>query len=323
MKYNKTKKWDLFTFIVVGLVSTIVVFSFPETTSKTAADVLVAVQPNATPKRNLLPKNYFSDAQILAKSAYVYDLKTNTMLYGKNQNDVLPLASLTKIMTAITAMQIASTSASTTIVSITADDLRQDGDTGLLKDERWMLEDLLKYTLVASSNDGASAISNTMGNFSGAASTTTGRSNFLYNMNNNARAMGLGSMTFNSESGLDLSLTLAGAYGSAKDVSDLLSYGVKKYPTVFAASKAQRITSTSLDGFKHPALNTNILIPNIPSIIAGKTGYTELAGGNLAIIFDAGVNHPVAIVVLGSTYDGRFSDVEKLVNDAIVTVARQ
>ena len=50
----------------------------------------------------------------------------------------------------------------------------------------------------------------------------------------------------------------------------------------------------------------------MPGLLRSKTGFTDLAGGNLAVIFDAGMNHPVAIVVLGSTQSGRFTDVKTL-----------
>ena len=52
----------------------------------------------------------------------------------------------------------------------------------------------------------------------------------------------------------------------------------------------------------------------IPGLLGGKTGYTNLAGGNLAVIYDAGLNHPIVVVVLGSTLEGRFGDVETLVD---------
>jgi D-alanyl-D-alanine carboxypeptidase len=48
----------------------------------------------------------------------------------------------------------------------------------------------------------------------------------------------------------------------------------------------------------------------------GKTGFTDLAGGNLAIVFDVGLAHPVVAVVLGSSEEGRFSDMQKLVDRA-------
>jgi D-alanyl-D-alanine carboxypeptidase len=46
--------------------------------------------------------------------------------------------------------------------------------------------------------------------------------------------------------------------------------------------------------------------------LGGKTGLTDLAGGNLGILFDAGMGRPVAIVVLGATEKSRFTDVSAL-----------
>jgi D-alanyl-D-alanine carboxypeptidase len=58
--------------------------------------------------------------------------------------------------------------------------------------------------------------------------------------------------------------------------------------------------------------NTDKLAENLPGLIAGKTGFSDLAGGNLAVAVDIGLNHPVIIVVLGSTEEGRFEDVKEL-----------
>ena len=48
--------------------------------------------------------------------------------------------------------------------------------------------------------------------------------------------------------------------------------------------------------------------------MASKTGYTDAAGGNLAVLVNLNVNKPIVIVVLGSTVDGRFQDVNRLHN---------
>ena len=56
-------------------------------------------------------------------------------------------------------------------------------------------------------------------------------------------------------------------------------------------------------------------------MIGSKTGYTALAGGNLVVVVDIGVDHPVVIAVLGSTYDGRFSDVEDLINATVSEIS--
>jgi D-alanyl-D-alanine carboxypeptidase len=70
----------------------------------------------------------------------------------------------------------------------------------------------------------------------------------------------------------------------------------------------------SEDGFIHTAENTNKQVYSFPGLLGSKTGYTDYAGGNLAVVFDAGLNHPIAVVVLGSSLDGRFTDVRKLVD---------
>ena len=50
------------------------------------------------------------------------------------------------------------------------------------------------------------------------------------------------------------------------------------------------------------------MVMAIPRLLLSKTGYTDLAGGNLALVFDSGIEHPIAIVVLGSSQKARFTD---------------
>ena len=71
-------------------------------------------------------------------------------------------------------------------------------------------------------------------------------------------------------------------------------------------------TKTNTFGGMHPE-NTNKVVDAIGTVLASKTGYTTLAGGNLVVAFDAGVDRPIIVVVLGSTHQGRFYDVLKLV----------
>ena len=58
--------------------------------------------------------------------------------------------------------------------------------------------------------------------------------------------------------------------------------------------------------------NTNQTIETLSGAEASKTGYTDRAGGNLAVIVDISVGHPIVIVVLGSTRQGRFQDIDVL-----------
>lgn len=240
----------------------------------------------------------FMTISLQAKSAYVWDIQKQKVLFAKNANDVLPLASITKIMTATVASEMLSP---TTTISISRADLAQDGDSGLLLDERWTFKKLLDFTLAVSSNDGATALA------------SAADPDFVNKMNEKAKELGLSSMRFYNPTGLDESMTLSGGYGSAADVAKLFSYTLQTHPEIFGATRYARFTTSSLDKINHTAINTDAEINNIPGIIGSKTGFSDLAGGNLAIIYDASINYPVVVVVLGSTYDGRFDDVTALV----------
>ncbi|MEX0909775.1 MAG: hypothetical protein WDZ75_00595, partial [Candidatus Paceibacterota bacterium] len=95
-------------------------------------------------------------------------------------------------------------------------------------------------------------------------------------------------------------------------VLTLLSYSLLEYPSILNHSRFGSHSLVSLNGRNFEAENTNQLTRSIPGLLASKTGYTLQAGGNLAVVVDIGFMRPVVIVVLGSTREGRFADVEKL-----------
>ena len=92
----------------------------------------------------------FSNIELEAQSVYVWDIALQRKLYGKNDHIQLPLASVSKMMMALIANDLLPPDAE---VTVRASDLNLEGDSGLLADERWTLENLLNFTLVASSND--------------------------------------------------------------------------------------------------------------------------------------------------------------------------
>lgn len=257
-------------------------------------------------------ENPYGKLELIAKASYVYDLKNKKELFEKNADEILPLASITKIMTALVALSLVP---ETTEVTIPAEALKMEGNSGLQAGTRWLLRDLLAFTLLSSSNDGAVAVSSTVGGIF--ATSTTGfepnRSLFIGEMNRFARVIGLTSTQFQNETGLDSDTERAGAYSSAKEATALLGYALKTFPSVFTETRFDELSLGTEDGEKRSTKNTNTETRNLPLLIASKTGYTDLAGGNLVIAFDAGFGHTIIISVLGSTADGRFTDVEKLV----------
>ncbi|OGZ07744.1 MAG: hypothetical protein A3D65_01420 [Candidatus Lloydbacteria bacterium RIFCSPHIGHO2_02_FULL_50_13] len=269
------------------------------------------------------PYDPFRSLILQAKSAYVWDVNAHRKLYAKNAEARLPLASVTKIMTALVA---AEAMPKDTLVTIGREDIAQEGDTGLYAGEVWTLEKLLAFTLVASSNDGASAIA-AAGSISlqGGPGTTTlpHKDIFVLHMNEKARAIGLTQTTFQNESGLDVAAGVSGGYGSARDMAMLFEYVFRKHPDIFLPTAQSRLTLRSESGFVHEVANTNQDVVAISGIIGSKTGYTELAGGNLVVVVDIGISHPVVIVVLGSTQEKRFEDVKKLIAATTETITNQ
>jgi D-alanyl-D-alanine carboxypeptidase len=133
-------------------------------------------------------------------------------------------------------------------------------------------------------------------------------------MNSKARRLGLLSATFYNSTGLDIDEHKAGAYATAEDVNQMNIYALKAYPEIFSATTFSDITLTSESGFLHNVKNTDVSLDKIPNVIFSKTGFTAIAGGNLAIIFKDKMNHDIAITLLGSTFSGRFTDMEKIVS---------
>ncbi|MEI6345993.1 MAG: hypothetical protein WCO79_02055 [bacterium] len=250
-----------------------------------------------------------------ASAAYVIDTVTGEVLFSRNGTTSLPLASVTKLMTALTAYEQLPPS---TVAVIRSSDIVQEGDSGLLANEHWRLKDLLDFTLLVSSNDGASALASASMAFSTSSQDADiQKREFVTLMNQKAQKLGLTSTYFSNESGLDISSTTAGAYGSAKDMTTLFSYILDNHPEMIEATRYEKVSFTSIDDFRHPAKNTNEAVNAIPGLIGSKTGLTDLAGGNLVVAMDIGFQHPVIIAVLGSSEEGRFSDTEALASSTL------
>ncbi|MCX6712997.1 MAG: serine hydrolase [Candidatus Vogelbacteria bacterium] len=248
----------------------------------------------------------FENLRLTAGSAIVYDLTTGQTLFRLREQQKRPIASITKVMTAYAA-SLALTPE--TEVTISAADAQLESSAGLVAGERWRLSDLSNFTLVSSSNGGAQAIARTM-------TENTGR-DFIDEMNQVATEIGLENTKFRNETGLDLyDSQISGSYSTAYDLARLFTHIINTDPTLLAATTRNQLTVYSLDRQPHQAFNTDLLVAKVPNILASKTGLTDLAGGSLALAVEPVPGHPLVIVVLGSTAQGRFTDVEKLITEA-------
>lgn len=269
-------------------------------------------------KNEQLELPQITNVNITAKSAYVYDVVGKRVLYRKNELVQLPLASLTKLMMALTASELLPKE---TKITVKKEFLQEDGDNGLLANESWKLSDLLDFSLVVSSNDGARSIASVIGAMQlDSNNYDLGRKEFIRLMNTKAQQIGLTQTYFVNESGLDIGST-SGGYGTAIDISNLLRYILEKEPEILEATKYKKVEVDS-EKKTHVANNTNKEVNDIPGLMASKTGYTDMAGGNLAVAFDASMGRPIIVVVLGSTQQGRFKDVQNLVDASLDLIAK-
>lgn len=249
----------------------------------------------------------FESISLDAQSVVVWDVQTQKVIYEKNADDQLPLASVAKLMTALVAYELLDPSDR---VSIPLSALQVEGDSGFVDGEMFTMQDLVDLTLISSSNDGAAALSANAGN--AVLPSNNPEEVFVTAMNLKAQELGLTKTYFENSTGLDLSPTQAGAYGSARDMSLLMEY-IITHTDAAALTTLDLTTVNNVNGAYHLAKNTNEVVNDIDGLIASKTGYTELAGGNLVVAFDAGFNRPIIVTVLGSTQQGRFTDTLQLV----------
>jgi serine-type D-Ala-D-Ala carboxypeptidase (penicillin-binding protein 5/6) len=318
MKRARSKKYRLLTnpreikfFTALGII--LVIFL-------TISVVLGAriQRGNVSKPSQVVTATPFDNIRLSAKAAYVYDSRTGKVLFSKNPTKRLPLASLTKVMTALVALD---TAPANSTIRITSNSLNPEGDSGLLIGETWHLKDLLDFSLTSSSNDGMHAVALALGALHISNPTEKeAQDDFVLSMNKKAAAIGMKNTYFMNETGLDESTNKGGAYGTAEDMARLFDYILRNQSDLLEATASSKIRVQTLDNYSHSARNTDEIVDDIPGIKASKTGLTDIAGGNLVIAFDPELGRPIIISVLGSTQSGRFDDMIKLVEASIKSI---
>ena len=242
-------------------------------------------------------------SDISGQSVYVKNMTTGDEYVSKNSKTIRPLASLTKLMTVRTVLrQNNNTEAKYTLTE--TDTAPYGTMMGIESGSEFRIKDLMLASLVASSNDSAEALMYSTG--------IQTASSFYEAMKKESRDNDWQSFDFSGVTGLDFEEKPT-ALGNAEDVASLLYKNITEYPDTFIFPQTE-LSIRSTTGNIVTLQPTNEAIPSLPLLVAGKTGYTVSAGGNLAILW----RHPLAqetyisAVVLGSTFSGRFYDIVKL-----------
>lgn len=300
-KYSRSMREAGFALLLASGI--LALFLFIPLTQKRTSSAPITVATSTIP-------NAFAQVPLQANAAIVYDLATKQTLYAKNADAQLPLASLTKLLTVYAALAELSPN---TPITIPDDATHLDAPHAFNAGQIFTLADLARLTLTASLNDGAAAI----------ASATAARENLSQNemLAGAAAALDLSQTYAVNGSGLDVSTAVSGGYGSAHDLAVLAGALVEQAPTIAEATTQNSAQAVSAGGTSFKVANTDPMVDTVPHILLSKTGYTDLAGGNLVLVFDAGIQHPIAIVVLGSSKKARFTDGTTLVFAALAHFA--
>lgn len=198
-------------------------------------------------------------------SAVLVDDKSGKILYEKNANQKLPLASLTKVMTSTIFLEHNPTMSGETTISIY--DSAVGAYIGLSSGDIVSNKDLFYATLVGSKNNAAKAL---------ARSTGMSTNDFVNRMNNKAKELGMTNTIFAGVTGLN-----SGNQGSVIDYAKLSIYAYKKLE-MLQASTAKSYGFSTLNSDKYlSCANTNKLLYSNLYITGGKTGYLPYDWGGV------------------------------------------
>jgi D-alanyl-D-alanine endopeptidase (penicillin-binding protein 7) len=245
-------------------------------------------------KRDLLG-NLVPDVR--AAAAIVYDPQTGEVVWEENSHDQRSIASITKVMTAVTF--VADAPDLTQRVAVTAADMRNASTTHLRAGEILSYDDLLHLLLIASDNAAARVLART---------SDGGTEAFVGRMNDMATHLNLTSTHYTDPSGLE-STNVSSAY----DLSQLISFAASD-ETLGPIMRTEEYEAHASTG-PISIHSTNKLLGTDVDVRGGKTGFISKAGYCLATLLQMPQGTQVAVVVLGATNSAtRFWEARHLFN---------
>src|SRR5438046_5116284 len=220
---------------------------------------------------------------IHGQAAYLVDLDARQVLWQRDAETPRPPASLTKLVTAMVAVDDAGSLDRTVEVTKEATKIIPSV-MGLTAGERLTVRDLLYGLFLDSGNDAAEAL----------ATGIVPRDRFLRQMNQKAKSIGLAASHFVNPSGLDA----AGHGMSAHDLAHTAAYLDTYYPQLasIAASKEITISASATHKAFQPH-NLNTLLWSYPGATGLKTGLTDNAGGCMVATATRAGRHLIAVVM--------------------------
>jgi len=286
---TKFNNWYLFPIIILFIV--LITLTVYNTSIK---QEIAELTPITTSSINLATYPYITNAltpQITAESALIYDTTSKITLFEKKPSLRFSMASTTKIMTALTALEHFE---KTDVITI-KNTYTEGAIIGFLPGEQLSFENMLYALLLPSANDAAYAIAE---NYPG------GLGEFVAKMNKKASALKLNYTHYADPSGLDDD----GNYTTTSDLAKLASYALTQKDFAKIIATKTKVIST-IDGTNTYTINNLNKLLGENGVIGMKTGYTQGAG-EVLVTAKKEKDHIFIIIVMKS--EDRFQDTEVL-----------
>ena len=233
------------------------------------------------------------DPNFQVKAAIAEDLNSGFNFYSFNPENRWALASLTKLMSSVIAIEEIGKDK---IVSVSKSAVDAEGPAGNLEvGEQYSVSDLISAMLAVSSNDAAAAIAEFYET-----------QNFVTKMQQKADLLEMKQTTFFDPTGISFL-----NQGTIHDLEKLVRYIYKNHPEIFAATKKQKTVISELTkGIQKELVNINNFSGR-EDFFGGKTGFTDQAEGNLISLFNY-KGHTLLLIILGT--GDRFGQTDLLYN---------
>lgn len=292
----------IFTFVIVFMITIFQKFN-PEFNPINILSPLpskAAVFNEINPKLQKIPNDFkpekqsgivettFASSYINDAASYsVVDYDTGEVILEKNFSQPIAIASITKIMTAVVALDLATPGETITISKKAS--LAEPTKIGVIEGQKMTVEELLNALLLTSANDAAEALKDGI-------NKKYGSDIFEDSMNKKAKFIGMKNSYFTNPQGFDY----GGNYSSSEDVSIIARYALKNYPLVrqIVAKDYQFYPENKMHK-QFDLYNWNGLLGVYPGVTGIKIGNTGKAGFTTTVISQRG-NKKLIATVLGT-----------------------
>ena len=256
---------------------------------------------------------------LYALSAVLIDGDTGRVLYGKDENTCRAMASTTKIMTLIVALEYGDMNDIVDVSSYASK--MPDVQLGINEGEQYRLEDLIYSMMLESHNDSAVAIAEHIGG---------DVAGFAGMMNQKAVELGLSDTYFITPNGLDASDEKNSHHTTAKELALIMKYCIKdspKHEEFINICQTKSHTFTDYSGKRNFTVNNkNAFLDMMQGVVAGKTGFTSDAG-YCYVCAVARDDKTYIVALLGCGWPGnktyKWQDTKKLINYGLETFEKR